>query len=146
MKKRSNRLEIVAKLADEKEQECTLYLAGAQARLSDAETRIGELRRYLSEYQQAFEQRARSGMGVSGVRDYQTFITRIGEAARQQEALVNQLQLECERARTQWRHAAVRKASVGKLLAKTHSEARQHEERQQQKELDERAQRLGGMR
>ena len=146
MKNRSSRLDIVAKLADEKEQACTLHLAGAQARLGDAESRISELRRYLKEYQQAIEQRARSGMGVAGVRDYQTFIMRIGEAVRQQDALVSQLRTECERARAQWRHAAVRKASIGKLLAKARSEARQHEERQQQKELDDRAQRLGGMR
>jgi flagellar protein FliJ len=144
--KRAQRLETVDRLVRDKEQECALRAAGAQARLTDAESRAHELRRYLGEYRQAFEQRARSGMRVTGVRDYQAFITRIGEAVRQQETLVQQLTVECERARTQWRHAAVRKSGVGRLIARVRAEARVQEERAVQQEQDERAQRHGAMR
>jgi flagellar protein FliJ len=137
--KRANRLEIVRKVISDKEQECAVRLTGAQTRLADAERRAVELRRYLNEYQHSFEQRAKQGIGVNGVRDYQTFIARIGEAVRQQDGLLQQLRAECERIRAQWRHAAARKSGIGKVVAKAHHEARQLEERQQQKELDERA-------
>lgn len=140
--KRANRLEIVRKVISDKEQECAVHLTGAQNRLAEAERRGIELRRYLREYQQSFEQRAKRGIGVSGMRDYQTFIARIGEAVRQQDGLIQQLRAEAERARAQWRHAAARKSGIGKVVAKAHHEARQLEERQAQKELDERAQRL----
>jgi flagellar protein FliJ len=140
--KRANRLEIVRKVISNKEQECAVRLAGAQTRLLEAERRAIELRRYLKEYQHSFEQRAKGGIGVSGVRDYQTFIARIGEAVRQQDGLIQQVRAEAERARAQWRHAAARKSGIGKVVAKAHHEARQLEERQVQKEHDERAQRL----
>jgi len=144
--KRPNRLEIVRKVMSDKEQECAVRLTGAQHRLAEAERRAIELRRYLREYQQSFEQRAKRGIGVSGVRDYQTFIARIAEAVRQQDGLVQQLRAEAERARAQWRHAAARKSGIGKVVAKAQHEARQHEERQVQKEHDERAQRLRSVR
>jgi len=144
--KRANRLEIVRKVISDKEQECAVRLTGTQTRLAEAERRAMDLRRYLREYQQSFEQRAKQGIGVNGVRDYQTFIARIGEAVRQQDGLVAQLRAECERARAQWRHAATRKSGIGKVVAKAHHEAREHEERQQQKEIDERAQRLRSVR
>ena len=144
--KRPNRLEIVRKVISDKEQECAVRLTAVQTRLAEAERRAVELQRYLREYQHSFEQRARLGIGVSGVRDYQVFIARIGEAVRQQDGLLQQLRADCERARAQWRHAATRKSGIGKVVAKAHNEARQLEERQQQKEHDERAQRLRSVR
>jgi flagellar protein FliJ len=144
--KRANRLELVGKLIHDKEQACALRLAAAQTRLSDGERRVQELQRYLREYQQLFEQRARGGMGVAGVREYQAFITRLSEAVRQQEGVVQQLRAECERARAHWRHAAARKRGIGKVLSNARSEARALEERQVQKEIDDRAQRFGGVR
>jgi flagellar FliJ protein len=140
--KRANRLEIVRKVISDKEQECAVRLTGAQSRLAEAERRGIELRRYLKEYQQSFEQRAKRGIGVSGMRDFQAFIARIGEAVRQQDGLIQQARDEAERARAQWRHAATRKSGIGKVVAKARHEASQLEERQQQKEFDERAQRL----
>lgn len=144
--KRTQRLEMVGKLMHDKEQECALQLAAAQSRLAESERRAIELKRYQKEYQQLFEQRARSGIGVAGVRDYQAFIARIGEAVRQQEALTQQLRAECERVRAQWSQAAARKSGIGKVLDKARVETQRLEERQVQKELDERAQRLGSAR
>jgi flagellar FliJ protein len=146
MKKRAERLQLISKLATDKEQQCALRMVSAQARLDDAAQRGSDLKGYLKEYQQAFEQRAKAGIGVTGLRDFQVFIARIGEAVRQQDTLINHLRDECERSRAQWRHAAARKNSLGKLLAKARSEVRQLEERQQQREFDERAQRVGMMR
>lgn len=140
--KRANRLEIVRKVISDKEQECAVRLSGVKGCLAEAERRGIELRRYLKEYQQTFEQRAKRGIGVSGVRDYQAFIARIGEAVRQQDGVIEQLRSEVERAGTQWRHAAARKNGIGKVVAKAHHEARQSEDRQLQKEIDERAQRV----
>jgi flagellar protein FliJ len=140
--KRANRLEIVRKVISDKEQESAVRLAGLHSHLAEAEQRAVELRRYLKEYQQSFEQRAKRGIGVSGMRDYQTFIARIGEAVRQQDGVIQQLRSETERARAQWRHAAARKSGIGKVVAKAHHEAKQLEDRQLQKEFDERAQRI----
>lgn len=144
--KRAKRLEPVNALMSETERECAQQLSLMQARLLEAEQRCQELRRYLGEYHSAFDQRARAGIGVSGMRDYQTFIARLGEAVQQQDSIVSQLRGDCERARAQWREAAAKKSAVGKVIERARAEESQVEARRQQRESDERAQRAGGSR
>ena len=144
--KRAKRLEPVKAIMSETERACALRLATLQARLSEAEQRCEELKRYLNEYRSAFGQRARAGIGAAGMRDYQLFIARLGEAVEQQDGVVAQLRGDCDRARSQWRQAAARKSAVGKVIARELSEQLQLEARRQQSELDERAQRMGGNR
>jgi flagellar FliJ protein len=144
--KRSKRLEPVAQVTDEAERDCAQRLAAVQARLADAERRCRELRGYLAEYHGMFEQRAKAGMGVSGMRDYQTFIARLTEGVQAQQGVVDQLIADCEAERARWLEAAVRKSAVGKVVAQALSEDRTAEERQLQRETDERAQRAQGAR
>jgi flagellar protein FliJ len=144
--KRSKRLEPVGALADEAERGCATQVAALQGRLADAERRCVELKRYLGEYQQMFQRRASAGMGVTGMRDYQTFIARLGDAVRQQQGVIEQLQADCERARAQWLAAAARKSAMRKVIANVRSEDQKLEDRRNQKESDEQAQRLGGAR
>jgi flagellar FliJ protein len=144
--KRSKRLEPVGALADETERGCASHVAGLQGRLADAERRCIELKRYLGEYQSMFQQRASEGMRVTGMRDYQTFIARLGEAVRQQEDVIAQLRSDCERARASWVEAAARKSAVRKVIAKVRSDDQKLEERRSQKESDEHALRPGGAR
>ncbi len=144
--KRAKRLEPVNALMSETERECAQQLGALQARLLEAEQRCQELKRYLSEYHTAFHRRARDGIGVSGMRDYQIFIARLGEAVQQQDGVVTQLRGDCERARAEWREAAVRKSAVNKVIEHARAEELQVEARHQQREADERAQRPGGNR
>jgi len=142
--RRSKRLKPVERFTDEAERDCAQRLAGAQRRLAEAERRHRELRGYLEEYQNMFAQRGRAGMGVSGMRDYQTFIARLTEGVQAQQGTVEQLSAECERERAQWLEAAVRRNAVGKVVAQALSEDKKAEERQMQRETDERAQRVQG--
>jgi len=144
--KRAKRLEPVNEVMREAERECARRLAALQTRLLEAEQRCEELRRYLAEYQSSFFQRAKAGIGVSGMRDYQIFIARLGDAVQQQGGVVEQLRGDCERARTLWREAAARKQAVGKVIANARSEELQLDAQRQQREIDERAQRAGGPR
>ncbi len=144
--KRSKRLEPVGALAEEAERECAAQVAALQGKLADAQRSCLELQRYLAEYQNMFQQRASAGIGVSGMRDYQAFIARLSEAVRQQQGVIEQLQADCERARGRWAEAAARKSAVSKVIANVRSEDQKIEERRNQNESDEHAQRLGGAR
>jgi flagellar protein FliJ len=144
--KRSKRLQPVGQLVDGEERECAARVADLQARLDDAQRRSGELKRYLVEYQSMFQQRAAAGIGVSGLRDYQTFLARLNEAVRQQDNVVSQLESDCARARVEWLEAAARKSAVSKVIENARTEDQKIEERRSQKETDEHAQRRGGAR
>jgi flagellar FliJ protein len=142
--KRSKRLEPVGELAQEEERECAAQVASLQKRLDDAHQRGTELQRYVVEYQSMFQQRATAGMGVAGLRDYQTFLARLTEAVRQQDAIIAELEAECARARVRWLEAAARKNAVSKVIKNARSEDQKLEERRSQKESDEQAQRRHG--
>jgi flagellar protein FliJ len=142
--KRTKRLQPVGQLMDELERESALRVAAAQSRLGEAQQRCVELQRYLDEYRGMFAQRAKAGMGVSGMRDYQTFIARLSEAVQAQQAVVDQLTGECQREREVWFQAAARKTAVSKVIDRAQSEDRIAEDRRAQHELDERAQRHRG--
>jgi len=144
--KRSKRLEPVGELAEGEERECAARVAGLQSRLDDAQRRGAELKRYLVEYQSMFQQRAAAGMGVSGLRDYQTFLARLNDAVRQQDTVVAQVESDCARARVQWLEAAARKSAVSKVIENARTEDQKIEDRRSQKESDERSQRRGGTR
>jgi flagellar protein FliJ len=126
---------------DELERESALRVAAAQTRLGEAQRRCSELQRYLDEYREMFAQRAKLGIGVSGMRDYQTFIARLSEAVQAQQKAVDQLSTDCQREREVWFQAAARKCAVGKIMDQAHSEDRTAEDRRVQREQDERAQR-----
>lgn len=142
--KRSKRLEPVREMAEEEERECAARVAGLQVRLDDALRRSEELKRYLVEYQSMFQQRAAAGIGVSGLREYQTFLARLNDAVQQQDVVVAQQESECARARVQWVEAAARKSAVGKVIENARSEDQKLEDRRLQKENDEHARRRGG--
>jgi flagellar FliJ protein len=137
-------LQPVGQIMHELERESAVRVAGAQTRLAEAQHRRSELQRYLDEYRSMFEQRAKAGMGVSGMRDYQTFIARLSEAVQAQQTIVEQLTAECQLEREVWVQAAARKSAVSRVIAKAQSEDRTAEDRRIQRELDERAQRQRG--
>jgi flagellar protein FliJ len=142
--KRAKRLQPVSRLMDELERESALRVAAAQSRLAEAQKRCDELQRYLDEYRNMFTQRAKAGIGVAGMRDYQTFIARLGEAVKAQHSLLEQVTADCQREREAWSQAAARKNAVGKVIDKAHSEERTAEDRSAQREHDDRAQRSRG--
>jgi|SRR5580693_6619654 flagellar FliJ protein len=144
--KRSKRLQPVGDMADSEERGCAARVAGIQTRLEDAKRRATELRRYLVEYQSMFQQRAAAGIGVAGLRDYQTFLARLNEAVRQQDNVVAVLESDCAQARVEWLEAAARKSAVSKVIESARTEDQKTEERRSQKETDEHAQRRGGAR
>jgi len=143
--KRAKQLQPVGQLMDELERESALRVAGAQGRLSEAQQRSTELQRYLDEYRRMFAERAKSGMEVSGMRDYQTFIARLSEAVQTQQSVVEQLAAECQRERDTWAQAAARKCAVDRAIDKAKLDERKVEDRHAQRELDERAQRKRGI-
>ena len=142
--KRVKQLQPVGQLMDELERESALRVAAAQTRLSEAQRRYDELQRYLDEYRSMFARRAKAGIGVTGMRDYQVFIARLDEAVRAQRSVVSQLKEECQREREVWCQAAARKTAVEKAIDRAESRERAAEDRRAQREQDDRAQRTRG--
>ena len=135
--KRPQRLQPLHDLAGQTERDCSIRLVETERRITEGEQRYQDLLRYRSEYEQAFQTRARSGAPMRGLREQQIFIARLSEALRAQQVLLEQLHGERSRARAHWRAAATRKQIVGKVIERARTEELMKDEQRQQRDADE---------
>lgn len=142
---RAKRLQPVQQIVDDQQRALARSLAAIEKRLSDAESKLGELERYRREYEMQFAMRAQSGIGVMDLRDYQAFLARLSEAVKQQQAVVQRAHADRDMERTRWREAATRAKALDHVVERWRNEERALLDRKEQRESDERAQRKVGI-
>jgi len=135
--KRSERLEVVQQVATRNEREYAERVGAAQRHLKEMEDKHAALEKYRGEYEAGFAVRSRAGFGAAGVRDFQTFLSRLGEALTAQMQLVEQARAALDAVRAQWREAAQRAHVVDSLADRWQSEESQAQSRRDQTESDE---------
>jgi len=139
--KRSERMHTVERVVSDTEKKRAESLAKSERRLSECEAKLTELQNYQKTYAEQFNARAGAGIGAAGLRDYQTFMTRLAEALKQQAQVVSQARIERDAELKTWQSAAQRSEAVGGLVKRWQSEERREDDRQEQRESDERSQR-----
>jgi flagellar FliJ protein len=135
--KRSERLEVVQQVATRNEREHAERVGAAQRHLKEMEDKHAALEKYRGEYEVGFAARSRAGFDAAGVRDFQTFLSRLGEALTAQMQLVEQARAALDAVRVQWREAAQRAHVVDSLADRWQSEESQAQNRRDQTESDE---------
>jgi flagellar FliJ protein len=138
---RAGRLQPVRTLAEDSQRRLAQRLAACEQRVREGESKLNELQRYRTEYELQLAQRAGQGIDVPGLRDYQAFLARLGQAIRQQQDLVQRARSQRDAERTSWQEAAKRAKALGHVVERWQSEERLTRERREQRESDERAQR-----
>lgn len=139
--KRAKRLEPVQQIVDDAQRRLAMSVAAFEKRVLEGEAKLQELQRYKGEYEQQFSQRAGRGIGVADLRDYQAFLARLAEAIKQQQALVARARAEHQAERVKWQEALKRSKALGHVVERWQSEERHMNDRRDQRESDERAQR-----
>lgn len=138
---RAKRIEPVKGIAENAERQLAVSLVACEQRVSEAQAKLLELERYRQEYQQQFTQRVGGGMGVTNLRDYQAFIARLGEAVRQQQAIVQRACAQRDAERRRWQDAARKSRAIGHVISKWQADEQRIQEQHEQRSSDERAQR-----
>ena len=95
-----------------------------------------------SEYEAGFATRAGAGFGAANVRDFQTFLARLGEALEQQRELVAGARRALDAERENWREAAQRAHVVETLAERWQNEEERAANRRDQNMSDELAMQL----
>jgi flagellar protein FliJ len=131
----------VQKVLDRKEKDRARELGEAQTRLSAAEVKLQDLEQYRQDYEQAFQQRAKAGQPVRALRDFQVFLARLDQAIQQQRQIVAATQKDVSGHSTLWQSAARQVKAVDSVVDRWQGEERLAQDRREQKETDERAQR-----
>ena len=134
---RSERLDVVQQVTARNEREHAERVAAAQRHLKEMEDKHAALEKYRGEYEAGFATRAGGGVDVIGMRDFQTFLARLGEALVQQRELVALARKALDAERSNWREAAQRQHVVETLAERWQGEETRAANRRDQNESDE---------
>ncbi|MGC4028528.1 MAG: flagellar export protein FliJ [Steroidobacteraceae bacterium] len=139
--KRTRRLAPVQQVFSATEQDRARDLGAARQRVEAAQRKLAELRQYRDDYAATFENQARKGHGVAALRDFQVFLARLDLALRQQEQLVILARDDEDAHKLRWQAAARRSRALDTVVERWQGEERRQEDRREQHQIDERAQR-----
>jgi len=138
--KRSQRLEPVVKVAENREQQAARDLGDSQLAFTQAEQRLDELKNYREEYIQRFHTNGAVGMSAVQMGDYRLFLSNLSRAIEQQVELVKQAASVVEQQREQWFTRRGKVKMLDNVVSRFQADEQRIVDRKEQLEQDERAQ------
>lgn len=139
---RSKRMQPVQRVAHSREQAAVQKLGQSQQYLDAQKAKLEELRTYREQYAHDFADSGGVGFGATRMQDYRVFLNRLGEAIRQQEALIAQFQTQHEQIRRHWIESRSHSQAIDKMVDGYRRQERRTQERREQQEQDEHGQRV----
>jgi flagellar FliJ protein len=139
---RASRLAPVVDMAEREERDAARALGQCQTLVNQAEGKLGDLHRYLGDYQQQWITEGRNGVSGQWMMNYQRFLSQLETAIKQQNQSVEWHRNNLNQAREIWQQKYARLEGLRKLVQKYMDEARVAADKREQKLLDELSQRL----
>jgi len=139
---RAARLAPVVDMAEKAEKTAVQRLGHFQGQVRLAETKLGELEKFRSDYQQQWIDKGAHGVSGQWLMNYQRFLNQLETAVSQQRQSLAWHQNNVNKARDEWQKAYARVEGLRKLVQRYIDEARALEDKREQKLLDELSQRL----
>jgi len=139
---RSERLRSIQQVAENREQEAARELGRARAKVEESESRLKELVAFREEYTKNFLASAATGMEMSRLLEYQRFLGRIDQAVDHQKTVIEQAKSVYMRRQQAWGYLRGRVLALEKVAERYRQQERVQVDRKEQKEIDERAQRM----
>jgi len=131
----------VQRVAHGREQEAMHKLGQSQQFLDSQLARLEELRSYREQYSRDFTATGEGGLDATRLREFRAFLGRLGEAIRQQEALIDRYRAQHEQNRQHWLESRSHSQAIDKVVDRYRDQERHQQERREQREQDERSQR-----
>lgn len=142
MMKRAQRLQPVIDMAQDAEREAAGKLGQCQQALQQAEEQLHNLQQYRADYQQQWIAKGQTGVSGQWLMNYQRFLSQLEVAIEQQEKNIAWHANNVSVSQTAWQQTYARLEGLRKLVQRYRDEAQQAADKQEQKLLDEMAQRL----
>lgn len=139
--RRSQRVQPVLELAENKVQELARALGQEQQRLAQMQLQLSELERYRDLYQQEMKTRSQDGLDIRQLREFHVFVERLELAVRQQQHVLSQQQQRCDQVRGKYLAERARAQALDKVVERYRNEESAQLARREQNELDDLAQR-----
>lgn len=142
MMKRAQRLLPVVDMAQEAEREAAAKLSQYQQTLQHAQEQLQNLQQYRDDYQQQWIDKGQTGVSGQWLMNYQRFLSQLEVAIEQQEKSLAWHEHNLSSSQKIWQQAYARLEGLRKLVQRYREDAQKAADKQEQKLLDEMAQRL----
>jgi len=139
--KKSKRIKPIIRIAENSEHKAAIELGRAQSQLRENLNRLQELLSYEQEYRARFEDTGRRGVSIQTLHGFRSFLEKLETAIEQQKQAVKVAQDLVTHQQKKWFASRDKLKIYGNVEDKFLSEEIRQEERQEQNESDERAQR-----
>jgi flagellar FliJ protein len=138
MKKASQRLQAVLKLAQLKEKLAAEKLAATIRATDSQKQQKQQLQSFQQEYQQQFQVVGAKGASALQLMNYQKFYGSLQNAVDVQQQRVNLSDSQCEQARSQWQRLYAEQKNMEKLVERKAVEETLEADKKIQREQDDR--------
>lgn len=142
MIKRAQRLLPVIDMAQEAERAAAGRLRQYQEALHGAQLQLQNLQQYRDDYQQQWISQGQAGVSGQWLMNYQRFLSQLEVAIEQQEKSLAWHENNVKISQAAWQQTYARLEGLRKLVQRYRQEAQKAADKQEQKLLDEMAQRL----
>ncbi len=136
---RSQRIQPIAKHADQKQQQAVQIYVAAQQVVTNAQQQLEQLIEYRAEYN---SNTISGDTNTTMLRDYQLFLAKINQSIEHAKHNIQHQQQLCEQEKLNWLKTRSRSKALDAVIAKYKQTEAQIEARIEQKEQDEHASRL----
>ncbi len=140
---RSKRMQSIAHIADQQQQEAVQVYVAAQQSVVEAQHQLEQLLDYRIEYS---EKRVSCHMSIHQLRDYQLFLDKLNQSIEQAHLQIEHRKQHCEAQRLIWLQTRTRSKALDAVITKYQQQEAMLEARIEQKEQDEFASRILGRR
>ncbi len=138
---RSKRLQPVQRITEAREKDAARLLGECQQQLQQLQQQLQELEHYREEYRNHYQHSGRSGFSAQKLIQMQQFLANIDQAMVQQHQAIHQAEILCEEKKQLWFQARGKTQALDRVAERYQDDERQQENRREQKENDEFAQR-----
>ena len=142
MNKRAQRLLPVIEMAQTAEQEAAGKLRQYKTALQQAQQQLQSLEQYRDDYQQQWINKGQVGVSGQWLMNYQRFLSQLEVAIEQQQKSLVWHENNVRSSQAVWQQTYARLEGLRKLVQRYRDEAQKAADKQEQKLLDEMAQRL----
>lgn len=134
---RAARLQVVAKLAQQREDQAVQALAQVRAQLGNEQNRLQELQQYRQEYSAYLAQQGSAGIGMQQWRRTQGFIDQLDQLIGRQQTAIQSWQHREQDVLAHWREFHMRRKNISSYIDKLSIEEILAADKKEQKMMDE---------
>lgn len=138
---KSKRLKPISEIAEAKERDAARHMGTQQGVLNKHQSKLVELVKYRSEYTKKMVTAGGQGISAGQMRDYSHFICRLDEAIVFQRSQIELAIRQLEVKQREWQVMHTRSEALNKVVSRYQTAEIREQDKREQKESDERAQR-----